>query len=664
MFNNKLLLLFLFTISVNTTISAQQSLDIYGGFSKLMNNKFRLNSFENNSGNYNRTIDWEFGINGSLLMTDQVSNNIQLAFVGKKMGNHYLYARLTPGFQKAFALNTDTLVTVSDSVNVLNANLSYSEKFGFGYSYKLTDFITVGATFRYFEESYAEDNVYFHFSDSINSLVTIVDSWSKSHWRGDFGITFQPWDNLLLTLSSANLLILNQSGEFDKNNNLELRTNKVAILGIDYNPFGNFFLRTNFESTSSFIIGSDYFFKFPNGNIALGISVFHDKYQKEYFAGIQPSASFSYEAFSLNLSAILYSEERKSEMNVQNLLTDGIHNITNNQFSYNKISASLSLALNFKKKQKVKLIEINILSQIFPTMSEEYINTPFAKGKVLNLTDKPISVKPSSFCANINEEIINSPSVTIYPNDTTDISFYTVIADLNNDYKKNEIGNMSFYIATSQNEKEDESQKPILINNRNSWNSKVGDLRYFVKEDFAESNKYAKLILANHRLELKRSKNNELTFNQIKIMFNSFIKQMQYVSDPRSSSEFVQFPHETFEVKGGDCDDLSVAFAALLESIGIETAFVDYKSVSGLSHVNILVNTKLQPEESILISENDKKYFIRKNRQKVDEVWIPIEMTSLTNFKQAWKIGSEKFYKEAVADFGLSKGNVVIYDIY
>ena len=33
----------------------------------------------------------------------------------------------------------------------------------------------------------------------------------------------------------------------------------------------------------------------------------------------------------------------------------------------------------------------------------------------------------------------------------------------------------------------------------------------------------------------------------------------------------------TIVLKGGDCDDLSVAFCSLLESVGIQTALVDYQ---------------------------------------------------------------------------------------
>lgn len=655
-----LLLLQILTISNYS----QQSLDIYGGFSKLLRPKFRLNSFEGNAMNFNRTIDWEFGFSSAAIMATQQANDIQLAFLGKRIGAHYIYARYTPGFNKSFALNTDTLVTISDSVHVLNSILKYSEKFGFGYSFQFSNTLSVGATFRYFDETYSEENFYFYFSDTLNSIVPKTDSWKKTHWRGDLGITYQPIENLLLSLSSANLLVLNQSGEFEENNNLELKTDKVAILGIDYQPINNLFLHAIYESTSSFLVGSDFKFDLLGGNLALGFSIFHDKYQTPFIAGVQPSISFAYKSLNINVSAIAYSDERTSVMDVQNLLTDGIHNITNNQFSYNKIIASINLALNFKRKQKVDLLDVEIINSIYPILSEEYLEHPFAIGTVVNLSNEEIVIKPSSYISNINNDVVSSPSISIAPLDTISVPFYTVISREFSHLDKREIGQANFYLTSIYDDNDDELQKPILINGLNSWDSQVNNLRYFVKYDYLDANKYSKDILSNNR-ELLLTTDERLTvFTQTKIIFNDFIKTMQYVSDPRSSTEYVQFPTQTIEVAGGDCDDLSVAFSSLLESVGIQTAFVDYKSDEKIRHVNLLVNTKLKPEEAELITQNDKKYFIRKNGVGAEEIWIPIESTSLTNFNTAWEIASLKFYAEAIDDLGLAKRKVVIYDIY
>ncbi|VAX18798.1 hypothetical protein MNBD_IGNAVI01-599 [hydrothermal vent metagenome] len=658
-----LLILVLFLISV-TEIFSQQSLDIFGGFSKLIKPKFRLNSFESNTMNYNKTIDWEFTFSGTVFKTPELMSDIMMASIGKKIGDNYIYARYTPGFRKSFLLHTDTLVTVNDSVNILNSKLNYSEKFGLGYSYQFSDKFSGGISIRYFEQSYAQDNIYFYFSDTINTLVTITDEWQKKHWRADIGFSYQPLDNLLFNISSYNLFIFAESGEFEEHKNLELKVDKGAILGIDYEPINNLYLTGNVETSGSFIAGTNYKLDLFSGKLGLGISLFHDKYQEQFIAGFQPALNYSYRSFNISVSAVLYSDKRDNRMPSTDLLNTGIHNIINNQFSYNSITANFNLALNFKPEQNVKFIDVEITNEIFPTFAEEYLTKQFAVGKVVNISDKSIVVKPSSYIHAVNDEMIYSPSVAIAANDTADVQFFTVISESKSEFKKREISQVDFYLTTTYEEFDDEMQKPILVNDRNSWDSKVKDLRYFVKYDLTNSNRYAKNILSQNRDSLKNVPDVLKDFERIKILFNYFAEQMQYVSDPRASVEYVQFPSQTLELKGGDCDDLSVVFSSILESIGIQTAFVDFISEDGISHVNLLVNTKLKPDQSSLITQNDKKFFLRKNVKGSEEVWIPIEMTSLTDFETSWEIASQKFYSEAIENYGLSKRKVVIFDIY
>ena len=47
-----------------------------------------------------------------------------------------------------------------------------------------------------------------------------------------------------------------------------------------------------------------------------------------------------------------------------------------------------------------------------------------------------------------------------------------------------------------------------------------------------------------------------------------------------------------------------------------------------------------------------------------DEVWIPVETTSLTNFDDAWNVGVEKFNHEAIDELGIATGKVQIIDVY
>ncbi len=215
----------------------------------------------------------------------------------------------------------------------------------------------------------------------------------------------------------------------------------------------------------------------------------------------------------------------------------------------------------------------------------------------------------------------------------------------------------------SEEEPGDKFQKPILVNSVNAWDGKVINLKYFIKKDVNFSMIYAKQILSSHKAELDTLNYAYASFYKSKLIFNSMIKDLVYTSDPRASSESVQFPHQTIELKGGDCDDLSVLLSSLLESVGIETALVDYQNQTGIRHVNVLINTDLLPEQARFITNNDSKYFIRKNDSGEDRVWIPVETTSLTNFEKAWEIGTEKFNTDALENYGLAKGIVQIIDV-
>jgi hypothetical protein len=46
------------------------------------------------------------------------------------------------------------------------------------------------------------------------------------------------------------------------------------------------------------------------------------------------------------------------------------------------------------------------------------------------------------------------------------------------------------------------------------------------------------------------------------------------LSEDQQSIDFLQFPNQTLSYKAGDCDDLSVLYASLLEAVGVSSAFI------------------------------------------------------------------------------------------
>jgi hypothetical protein len=103
--------------------------------------------------------------------------------------------------------------------------------------------------------------------------------------------------------------------------------------------------------------------------------------------------------------------------------------------------------------------------------------------------------------------------------------------------------------------------------------------------------------------------------------------------------------------------------ASVLESIGIDVAFVDVKEMrgSGESHVYILFDTGIEKKFANVLTENEKRYFIMRNRNGVETIWLPIETTLIREgFEKAWEVGARQFYNDFEINFGHLKGKAKI----
>jgi tetratricopeptide (TPR) repeat protein len=106
-------------------------------------------------------------------------------------------------------------------------------------------------------------------------------------------------------------------------------------------------------------------------------------------------------------------------------------------------------------------------------------------------------------------------------------------------------------------------------------------------------------------------------------------------------ADFIQFPRETLQYKGGKCSDFSVLYSALLESVGIETAFI---TIPG--HIFIAFSTGVNPEEA------KKIFFSRADDMIVqnDKSWIPLEVTETVGFLQAWQDGAKEWRENTASN--------------
>ena len=126
---------------------------------------------------------------------------------------------------------------------------------------------------------------------------------------------------------------------------------------------------------------------------------------------------------------------------------------------------------------------------------------------------------------------------------------------------------------------------------------------------------------------------------------------LQYVIDPSTpfaqysreafAVDYLQYPQQTIQYRAGDCDDLSICFAAALQSVGVRPAFI---TVPG--HIFTAFATGLSPNEARrTFSRADELIFLE------DEAWIPIETTLLSEgFLRAWEQGAKTWRENSVRE--------------
>jgi hypothetical protein len=136
---------------------------------------------------------------------------------------------------------------------------------------------------------------------------------------------------------------------------------------------------------------------------------------------------------------------------------------------------------------------------------------------------------------------------------------------------------------------------------------------------------------------------------QLAMVFLEAMKshRCSYVVDPSSSYfelsrdsgaiDSVQFPRQTLQYRAGDCDDLSAAYAALLESSGVPTAFI---TVPG--HIYTAFRLDMSEREAKRTFSRPEDLIVRED----GSVWIPVETTMLRDgFLAAWAEGASQWRK-------------------
>ena len=104
-----------------------------------------------------------------------------------------------------------------------------------------------------------------------------------------------------------------------------------------------------------------------------------------------------------------------------------------------------------------------------------------------------------------------------------------------------------------------------------------------------------------------------------------------------SALDTVQFPSQTLTRKTGDCDDLTVLYASVLENLNVPTAILPVQG-----HVFMMFDAGVRADNRGAFPVD-----ARKTVEREGHLWVPVETTALgkaADFEAAWGRGAENYH--------------------
>ncbi|MCW9064698.1 MAG: hypothetical protein OQJ78_00245, partial [Ignavibacteriaceae bacterium] len=370
----KIIFISILVMLINFKILPQSSFDLNGYFGLQDFVSVPFYNYESNPSNFFNTNDWGISLQYGAEFSGNVSSSLYLLAISKRLDNHSLSARYTPGYQKEFLFATGESIIINDTTTQsLESNYTYKELFGLGYSYKINEHFNLGLTVRFFEQDFNQQIVKPVFGDTLY-LVTETISEDINFWKADIGIDYILNDQFQFRLASINLLNIGDDPTNKEFQGFEMKQERAAFLAASYYPFKYFNLNLIYETTNSF----QFSVTGHANNFIYGVTAFHDYYQEPYLAGLVPVFGCRTDLFEILLSGVTYFSERSTDASFSQFYEEGIDNIINNRYSFDKVVLSLAVNISSTPVKKVELIDVEIVREIYPAFYDMYLDKPFA----------------------------------------------------------------------------------------------------------------------------------------------------------------------------------------------------------------------------------------------------------------------------------------------
>ncbi len=647
-----------------------------------------LQSLDWNPAGLSQIVDWEvsstnFGYlskpSSGLSFSGVFFQNFGIA---KRFFNtHSLAVRYAPG--TIFEASIPSIYTYyqkpdqgSDSIAIsypYNKKVQYTERYSLGYSYLIKGNFSIGIAARLLEQRINDAVIEEALipGTKIKEIRSRPLEYTKNSWNVDVGAQWQISPSFWIGAVAKNIssIDVQESSQQQKEKISQILFNlkHVVRFGIGYYARQNLAIGIDANTKGAFSCGYEW-------NISGGLMM-RQGFALSSDAGATMSSmsagfGYSFSSVTLDVGYLHYFQQslRNGKALASEFIQSGISNIEYNRFIPDRLAVSLRVSLGQLRTSVAKIEYVQMATtEVYPSTYLSYAGRSVGKVRVRNISDRPIAARVGFFINRFMDSPTQTESYTIPPQSVAEIPFSAVFNPVIKTVLSMQLCEGSVTVSsTNGEENDDQAPVRVIVYGKNDWDGKVGNLSSFVTPRDPDVMFFTRSVLNKYKDTIWAVPKQLERFVKARILFNEFSRRMTYVNDPRLSKDNVQYPNETFLLKGGDCDDMTVGFSSILESIGIATAFIDVVPPEdpGNAHVYLLFDTGLEPQYGRLITENEKRYIIRLNSAGSETVWVPVETTMLiSGFEMAWEKAAAEFLEEARLKDGLAKGWVQIVNV-
>jgi tetratricopeptide (TPR) repeat protein len=328
-----------------------------------------------------------------------------------------------------------------------------------------------------------------------------------------------------------------------------------------------------------------------------------------------------------------------------------VHFLEGTTALYQGISASLGVVVHLAamlRQQDIEIQQIEI-NPIFPIFQKYYDNHPLGRLSIVNKGRDVITEVAVGFFVHNGYMDAAKTCATIpqlKPGEKATVDLYALLSDrvLGITEATKVPADIRVTYAQSGGKEETTHTETIRLYDRNAmtWDDDRKAAAFVTLKDPAVL-RFSKQVAG-----MVREKSSGMVNQNLRIAMSLFeamsLHGMKYVVDPKtphtdssrndSTVDFLQFPRQSLDYRAGDCDDLSILYCALLESVGIDTAFI---TIPG--HIYAAFSLGIRPEEAARsFTTTGDMIFLE------DQAWVPVESTMMGEpFLRAWQTGAKEW---------------------